>query len=80
MSDFNQTFFGPLSKEYCIWFYFLSLWFFIGLVIVIVSGLIIGIKQNKDLSFYFNVLTVSVIYAAFYFQNRLLYSMCLGNR
>jgi uncharacterized membrane protein len=77
MNDFNDTFFGPLGKEYCAWFYFLTVWFFIGLVLIIIPAIFIGITQKKNLEYYIGVLSISIMYLAFYFQNRLLYSMCL---
>ena len=73
-----DSLFGPLSKDYCIWFYFLSVIGMVLLVFLVVSGLIFGLRKKLGLSFYFHLLTGSLVYAIFYFQNRLLYSMCIG--
>jgi hypothetical protein len=71
-----KSVFGPLDKKYCIWFWFLSVIGFVLLVIVLVSGLFIGIRKGKGLEYYLAVIFGSLVYAVFYFQNRLLYTMC----
>jgi len=71
--------FGPLSKEYCIWFYFLSIINFVFLVVLIIASIIMGISKRKGSDYYFQMFTVAVGYAVFYFQNRLLFSMCSGS-
>jgi len=78
MSDILETLFGPLSKEYCIYFYFLSVIGFVSLALLVLSSLFIGISKKKGLGFYLNVLAIALGYAIFYFQNRLLYSMCFA--
>jgi hypothetical protein len=78
MSDLADYFFGPLSKEYCIYFYFLSIIGFISLALVLVSSLLVGITKKKGGDFYMQSFAIAVGYAIFYFQNRLLYSMCAG--
>lgn len=76
MSDILNTLFGPLSKEYCIYFYFLSIFGFISLAILLLTSLAVGISKRKGVGFYVQALAIGVGYAVFYFQNRLLYSMC----
>jgi hypothetical protein len=68
--------FGPLGQEYCMWFYFLSIIGFVLLVILLVSGFIMGIMGKKPLSYYYFVLVGALGYFIFYFQNRLLFTMC----
>lgn len=69
--------FAPFSnRDFCLWFYFLSIIGFVFLFIAIFSSLFIGISKKKDFSFYVQMFFVSLGYAIFYFQNRLLYSMC----
>jgi|694.fasta_scaffold02705_14 hypothetical protein len=69
--------FGPLTKEYCIWFYLLSVVGFVLLVLLLVSGLFIGLSKGKNTEYYYYLLMGSLAYGIFYFQNRLLYSMCI---
>ena len=79
MENTLDTLFGPLSKQYCIWFYVLSILSFILLFVVILGSLFIGITKRKGIDFYILMLLGSLPYAAMYFQNRLLHSMCVGN-
>jgi hypothetical protein len=76
MNDIIDNLFSPLGKEYCQFFYYLSILGFIFLVIVILSTLFIGISKGKGISFYLKMLSLALGYGIFYFQNRLLYTMC----
>ena len=81
MSGFFDTFFGTLNKDSCYYFLFISILFFIVLVLVLVSEIIYifsvffnGKKFdytlfNKGLMVTFNIFIT-------YFVNRLLYTMC----
>ena len=73
--------FNPLTKEYCLWFYYLQIIGFIFLVIILLSSLfiILGLGKNKgkDKGKVLGGLIVMVLtYGVFYFQNRLFYSIC----
>jgi len=72
-----DTIYGPLGEEYCIYFYYLSMIGFILLILSVLTSLYVGITKRKDSSFYLKMLMVSIGYGIFYFQNRLLYSMCV---
>ena len=70
--------FNPLTKEYCLWFYYLQIIGFIFLVIILLSSLfiILGLGKNKgkDKGKVLGGLIVMVLtYGVFYFQNRLFY-------
>jgi hypothetical protein len=79
MDDIQQTFFSPLGKQYCLYFYILSVIGLIFVAVVLFSAVIIGVSKRKGLDFYFAALMGSLGYAVFYFQNRLLYSMCIAS-
>jgi len=76
--NYIDTLFGPLSKQYCIYFYFLSIFGFILLAVFIVSSIFVGLSKRKGLDYYMQVVGIALGYAIFYFQNRLLHSMCVG--
>ena len=77
--SFMETVYGPLSKEYCIYFYILSIIGFVLLIIVVLSTLFIGIiTKKKNNKFYMEMFMLCIPYALMYFTNRLLYSMCSG--
>lgn len=71
-----MSIFGPLGKDYCIWFYFLSVIGFVLLVFLLVSGVYVGLTTKKGLDYYSLLIVSSFAYAIVYFQNRLLYGMC----
>ncbi len=73
----TQALFGPLSRKYCDYFYWLAVISFIFMSLTIVSGLY-GMLMHKIKSEYiFAVIGTAATYAVFYFQNRLLYTMCV---
>uniref|UniRef100_A0AB39JFT1 Uncharacterized protein n=1 Tax=Florenciella sp. virus SA2 TaxID=3240092 RepID=A0AB39JFT1_9VIRU len=78
MNQFNEIFFSSLSKDYCIYFYILSLIFFISLVMAVgccVYKFFLMTKKKCSVSFeLYNVFMLGLLY----FQNRLLYSMCMN--
>jgi hypothetical protein len=78
MNDMMDYLFGPLSTDYCLYFYFLSIFGFLLLVIFLFSSLFYGIARRKGVDFYISVISVSIGYAVFYFQNRLLHTMCVS--
>jgi len=80
MADIMNTLFGPLAKDYCLYFYILSIVGFILLAAFLISAIIYGISKRKGLEYYLNILALSVGYGIFYFQNRLLHSMCVASK
>jgi hypothetical protein len=78
MDDTMNTLFGPLDRKYCDYFYILSILGFVLLVVLLISSLLVGITKRKGVDFYMQSISIAFGYAIFYFQNRLLYSMCAG--
>jgi len=69
--------FGPLDRKYCDWFYYLSLVAFIFMVLTLLA-LVMSLFSKKSKPEYIGgAVYGALMYAAFYFQNRLLYTMCL---
>jgi len=79
MTDFSSLFFGPLTKDACVYFYFLTLLFFFILIITIFSGILIVIKKRKEINFKLALQGVALFCNVFllYFVNRLLHTMCV---
>ena len=72
--------FGPLGQPYCNYFYFLSVVGYIFMIGSVLSLAYIGATtKNTEPKFYMAGFTVALAYGIFYFQNRLLYSMCVGS-
>jgi hypothetical protein len=78
MSGLNQTFFGPLDKSACFYFYFLSLFFFVVLLFVLFKEVVYVFKNYKSLGIKNVVTGLLVLFNIFlaYFVNRLMYTMC----
>lgn len=77
MDKINEIFFSPLSKEYCVFFYLMSVIMFVLLVMSMIGVVFIILKSKKKTDYpllFSNVLTLALVY----FQNRLLYSMCVN--
>ena len=79
MSDFMENVYGPLAKDYCLYFYMLSIFGFILTIFTLIVGFYIGLSKRKDFTFYVQVVLGSLAYGLFYFQNRLLHSMCVNS-
>ena len=76
MSDnLIDSIFGPLNSNYCLWFYLITALFSINMAGYFVVGVIYLLFQNKKMGMFFILL--SFLYCVMYFQNRLLYSMCV---
>lgn len=74
-----QTLFGPLSRKYCVWFYWLAVFGFIFLFFTLITGMMMMFSEKKlRPELLHSVLMTSIMYGIFYFQNRLLYSMCIN--
>ena len=81
MNALMQDFFGPLGQEFCLYFYILSIIFFI-LFILSIIGVVVALSMN-----YKKLNTMFVLNSAFlilntllaYFVNRLLNTMCVNS-
>ena len=80
MDNLLESFFGPLNKDYCLYFYILSVVGFILLTMMLATTLMVGITKRKGIDFYLQMFSIALGDGIFYFQNRLLYSMCVGNQ
>jgi hypothetical protein len=74
--NLNNTLFGPLSKQYCLYFYLLSVLGFVFLVIAVLGMLFNLFSKKMDGKIVGGFLMAALGYGIFYFQSRLLYSMC----
>ena len=75
------TYFGPLGREYCAYFYFMSILFFVFFILSIIGVLSAVIMKGKKMDFMFilnsSMLILNTLLA--YFVNRLLNTMCKGS-
>lgn len=76
MNDFMNTMFGPVHKDYCLYFYYLSVFGFILFTISLLTMVRLAVSKKRGSMFYLNSSMVLLGYGIFYFQNRLLHTMC----
>lgn len=77
MNRLNEILFSRLSKEYCAYFYLMMVIFFIFLLMAMFTVIVHIVKYNKKTD-YLLMITNTFTLAVIYFQNRLLYSMCVN--
>ena len=72
------TYFGPLTKDSCNYFLFLSMFFFAALIFTLLGELFFLIKNYNQLNFRVFTSGILLLFNSFlaYFVNRLLYTMC----
>lgn len=78
MQDLMAMFFGPLSKQSCVYFLILSMLFFVILVFTLLADLYFIIKNYKIIDYKFVQGGTLIGFNLFiaYFVNRLMYTMC----
>ena len=78
MDSFNSLF-APLGKEYCMYFYYMSVIGLLSFIFGIISMLYLLIKKKFDTYSAINSVTLLVSTLLSYFLNRLMYTMCIAS-
>lgn len=68
--------FGPIGKNYCLWFYILAFVSFFIFILSIIVFLYIGITGKQGIKFYLYGSVLAFTYFVMYLQSRLLFNMC----
>lgn len=78
MSKFMNSYFGPLSKDWCVYFLILTIIFFVTLVLTLFGNIYYIFKNSNKLKMNDYVSGILILFNIFiaYFVNRLLYTMC----
>jgi hypothetical protein len=78
MSNLQNMIFGPLNSDACLYFYFLTAFFYFLLVISLIAGIIFIVKKPNQFNFNTGMNGLLLLFNIFiaYFVNRLLYTMC----
>lgn len=73
-----SMYFGPLDKQSCAYFLFLTMIFFAILIFTIITEVTFVITKYKELNFKIFISGLLLLFNSFiaYFINRLLYTMC----
>jgi len=74
MSGLQSSLFSPLGREYCLYFYYLAVFAFIFMLLTAAHNLYLVFSGDADL-----LPAILSLIGPFilYFNNRLLYSMCV---
>lgn len=74
----NDYLFGPLGRNYCLYFYIFSVFGFFMMLLIIGTAVLGLIASGKKLDFKYVWAGFIAILTWFlmYFQNRMLYNMC----
>ena len=81
MIDIDNSIFGSLDKSNCLFFYYVSVFSFIFMVIAIILVFIDCLKPeiHKPIDV-MNGVYIVILYFSSYISNRLLYSMCINGK
>ncbi len=79
MASFMEKYFGPLPREYCVYFYALSILFGVMFAMSVVSIAYFMITHIKKVDMMFIVNSIFILLNSFlaYLANRLLHTMCV---
>ena len=77
--DLSDSLFGPLSKDYCFYFYYFAVAGFIIMIMFIILSLVFIVRFYKKLNANIIMNLVAMIINSFllYFSNRLLFTICM---
>lgn len=80
MGDFNDRFFSPLGKEWCMYYYVILVFVFIFFILSIISA-VIGLFNIKKLGFneVYLLLVPVIMNLVLYLQSRIIYSICVSS-
>ena len=81
MNDFMNSYFGPIDKSNCAYFYLLSVFFGVSFALGLASLVIYIITDMKKIDKDMVVVSIYGLINAFvlYFVNRLLHTMCTAS-
>ncbi len=79
MDNFMNTYFGPIGKEYCVYFYALSIIAGITFAISLVSAVAFMVMHFNKVNTMFIANSALIVFNTFlvYISNRLLHTMCV---
>lgn len=75
-SSFLSDLFGPMNRDYCMYFYFIAAFSLFFGVVRVMAALYYGFTKGKGFTFYVKTLSNTLIFFIVYLQNRLLFNMC----
>ena len=78
MGDLVDTFFSPLGKEWCMYYFVILIFVFFFLIVSVFTSIISLFSIKKfDFSHIHVLLYPIIVNLILYFQSRIIYSMCV---
>ena len=76
-----NAYFGPLSRDYCLYFYFMAIFFFVMIILGVIGTISAIVSRPKKMDMTFIVHAVMLMFNALlaYYVNRLLNTMCMNS-
>ncbi len=79
MTNINEYLFGPLSKDWCLYFYFLSILWYVVFLVSLVYLIRYFFGKNVKSEVAFGMLAYSLTVFIMYFEKRILHGMCINS-
>lgn len=79
MVDIMDYLYGPLSKDWCLYFYILSIFYFISFLFTIIGFIRYITSKNVDYNIAITSFMFSISVLVAYFVMRLLHGMCINS-
>ena len=79
MTDINNYLFGPLSKNWCLYFYFLSVIWYVVFLISVFFLIRYFFEKNMKGNIAFGMFAYSLTVFIMYFEKRILHGMCINS-
>lgn len=77
MTNIDEYLFGPLSKNWCLYFYILSILSFISFIFAFIYSLFYIFKKNADKRISLGLFIYSFAFFVMYVERRILHGMCI---
>ena len=75
--DIQTSFFGPLAKDYCSLFLFLSVVGLIYIILAVLGAISLFFSKKGKPEYFAPLISFLAVGVVIYIQNRLLYNICL---
>lgn len=81
MQNIMNSLFGPLGREYCVYFYFLSILFFVMFATYLLMTVVNIVRNPKMVNgkMLLNSVFLLIYTLVPYYVNRLMYTMCVNS-
>jgi hypothetical protein len=77
--NINEYLFGPLDKNWCLYFYFLSILWYIAFLVSVFSLISYLFTKKIDSKVVIALIMYSLTVLVMYFEKRILHGMCINS-